>query len=151
MSSRLQFLSRTLTNKNFSEKQSHEARMSLRESRLDALLETGSQVSLYPLPPLAKWEGLFPTFQEMMECKTGINSNVFSYNIVGGSRRMTIISDAKLAKAIYFPDNVRVKHNAAVLAYHWFGIPKEMSRKYTDEGLRATVISSILLTYRRLL
>eukprot|EP00948_MAST-09A_sp_MAST-9A-sp1_P002969 g2969.t1 len=137
---RLNYLSRALCAKEDNELK---LRMQNRRSRLDAIMEelpADVEKTSFPLPPLASMppdNDLFPTFKDMMNDKKSLGP-IFSYKIVGGTRRMTVVTDPEIARLIYFPDNERVKHNAATLAYHWFGIDKEMSKKYTDKGLRAT-------------
>jgi cytochrome P450 len=48
---------------------------------------------------------------------------------------MTFVKDRELFKAIFFPDKEHLTSNQEVLAHHWFGIEKELSMDYTEQGL----------------
>ena len=94
----------------------------------------------FPEPPLAPALGegeLFPKYPDMKKHMEQLGSpGMFTYKIAGG-RQMTIVTDPALYKIVFFPDNVHLKANQEVLAYHWFGINKEMSQKYTTSSLHA--------------
>mmetsp|Transcript_17267 Transcript_17267/g.43793 ORF Transcript_17267/g.43793 Transcript_17267/m.43793 type:complete len:429 (-) Transcript_17267:55-1341(-) len=63
---------------------------------------------------------------------------VFTYELQGGKRRMTIVADRDMFRPIFFPDGKALSSNQAALAHHWFGIEKELSMAYTDLGLKNT-------------
>ncbi len=101
--------------------------------------ENPMDISRYPSPPMAPplAEGaIFPQFPEMRAHAEKLNHpGLFSYDIAGG-RRITIVEDPSLYKVIFFPDNEHLSANQAVLAYHWFGINKDMSQNYTTSSLQ---------------
>mmetsp|Transcript_45053 Transcript_45053/g.71974 ORF Transcript_45053/g.71974 Transcript_45053/m.71974 type:complete len:519 (+) Transcript_45053:3-1559(+) len=94
----------------------------------------------FELPPVIKLadDALFPKFPEMKKDYERLGKpGVFTYIIAGG-RRMTIVADRELYKVVFFPDRIHTTSNQALLAYHWFGIEKELSMAYTDIGLSNT-------------
>lgn len=97
-------------------------------------------VSALPKPPVSKFEGIFPTFPQMLKDSKELGG-VFTYEIIGG-RRMTVIQDPELYEIVFSPhemgmtpgvgSNVHVE--MAKLAHAWFGIPRDIS-ELTNESL----------------
>ena len=107
-----------------------------------SLVAVGEEAKAYPLPPMSSWKAdmengkFFPQFEQMKADNEKLGG-IFSYVYAGG-RRMTVFADPALHKLIFFPDHDNVRHNASTLAYHWFGIRKDVSKAHTDDGLKAT-------------
>jgi len=63
---------------------------------------------------------------------------VFTYEIIGG-KRITFVTDPATYRIVFFArDSKDVKLDSAKIAYHWFGIPKQIAHDYTRPGLDTT-------------
>jgi cytochrome P450 len=92
-----------------------------------------------PLPPVAQIEGggFFPSFPELLRTRQRLGG-VFSYEIAGG-RTMTFIADPDVWRLVFYAKGSdHSKLESDKLAYHWFGIDKQVSKEFTFPGLDAT-------------
>jgi cytochrome P450 len=81
--------------------------------------------------------GFFPKFPELLRTRQKLGG-VFSYAIAGG-RTMTFIADPDVWRLVFYAKGSdHSKLESDKLAYHWFGIDKQVSKDFTFPGLDAT-------------